>query len=254
MELIKLNLGRSCLKYIIRAYNIKEIHVPYYCCNTVWNAIVQENCRIKFYHIDEIFMPLKEFDKNDYILYINYFGLHEQNCQKLAQKYPNLIVIKSISKSYGIPGVRLGVLASSNTELINKIRNLMSVWNINSYGEYIRPIALHGKSISLFSYPTDYDTEELRSKVLFSNNHLILETEENTSKFQLSLGDNIGSSNTLIHLKGYDDTNIDDNEQQIKGSQINIATDLYTNIGIFNPSNKIIEYMKNDEGKILRPI
>ena len=92
MELIKLNLGRSCLKYIIRAYNIKEIHVPYYCCNTVWNAIVQENCRIKFYHIDEIFMPLKEFDKNDYILYINYFGLHEQNCQKLAQKYPNLIV------------------------------------------------------------------------------------------------------------------------------------------------------------------
>lgn len=124
--------------------------------------------------------------------------------------------------------------------------------DINPYGEYIRPIALHGKSISLFSYPTDYDTEELRSKVLFSNNHLILETDNNTSKFQLSLGDNIGSSNTLIHLKGYDDTNI--NNEEIKGSQINIATDLYTNIGIFNPSNKMIEYIKNDEGNFLRPI
>ncbi len=60
---------------------------------------------------------------------------------EILEKYPNLIVIKSISKSYGIPGVRLGVLASSNTELINKIRNLMSVWNINSYGEYWLQIA-----------------------------------------------------------------------------------------------------------------
>ncbi len=92
MEIIKLNLGRNCLKYIIKAYNIKEIHVPYYCCNTVWKAIVQENCRMKFYHIDDNFMPIKEFRKKDFILYINYFGLNDQNCQKLAYKYPNLII------------------------------------------------------------------------------------------------------------------------------------------------------------------
>ncbi|MCR5483510.1 MAG: aminotransferase class I/II-fold pyridoxal phosphate-dependent enzyme [Bacilli bacterium] len=55
--------------------------------------------------------------------------------------YPNLVVVKSISKSYGIPGVRLGVLASSDMDLIKKIKKYISVWNINSYGEYFLQIA-----------------------------------------------------------------------------------------------------------------
>lgn len=60
---------------------------------------------------------------------------------EILAKYKNLIVVKSISKSYGVPGVRLGVIASSNTELINKVRADISVWNINSYGEYFLQIA-----------------------------------------------------------------------------------------------------------------
>ena len=59
----------------------------------------------------------------------------------ILNKYKNLIVVKSISKSYGVPGVRLGVLASSNVELINKIKSDISIWNINSYGEYFLQIA-----------------------------------------------------------------------------------------------------------------
>ena len=59
----------------------------------------------------------------------------------ILEKYPNLVVIKSISKSYGIPGVRLGVLATSNLELMSKIKKYLSVWNINSYGEYFLQIA-----------------------------------------------------------------------------------------------------------------
>ena len=60
---------------------------------------------------------------------------------KILQKYPNLIIIKSISKSYGVPGLRLGILASSKESLINDIKNLLPVWNINSYGEYFLQIA-----------------------------------------------------------------------------------------------------------------
>lgn len=56
-------------------------------------------------------------------------------------KYKNLIVIKSISKSYGVPGIRLGVLASSDVELVNKIKSDIAIWNINSYGEYFLQIA-----------------------------------------------------------------------------------------------------------------
>ncbi len=60
---------------------------------------------------------------------------------KTLENYPNLIVVKSISKSYGVPGIRLGVLASSNKELIQEMKQKLPVWNINSYGEYFLQIA-----------------------------------------------------------------------------------------------------------------
>ncbi|MDE6351194.1 MAG: aminotransferase class I/II-fold pyridoxal phosphate-dependent enzyme, partial [Treponemataceae bacterium] len=43
-------------------------------------------------------------------------------------------------KSYGVPGFRLGVIASSDGELIHKIKKLNSIWNINSFGEYFLQI------------------------------------------------------------------------------------------------------------------
>ena len=60
----------------------------------------------------------------------------------ILNKYPNLIVIKSISKSYGVPGLRLGVLASGNYEYLDIINRNMPVWNINSFAEYFLQIFL----------------------------------------------------------------------------------------------------------------
>ena len=54
----------------------------------------------------------------------------------ILEKYKNLIVIKSIGKSYGIGGLRLGIVASSNKELILKIKKDLSIWNINSISEF----------------------------------------------------------------------------------------------------------------------
>lgn len=62
--------------------------------------------------------------------------LHDE----ILEAYPNLTVIKSISKSYGVPGLRLGILASSDTEMINHIKKDVSIWNINSFGEYYMQI------------------------------------------------------------------------------------------------------------------
>jgi len=60
--------------------------------------------------------------------------------QDILDKYPNLVIIKSISKSYGIPGARLGVLATSNKEIMSKIEKEVTIWNINSFGEYFLQI------------------------------------------------------------------------------------------------------------------
>jgi len=60
---------------------------------------------------------------------------------EVLEKYSNLIIVKSISKSYGVPGIRLGVLATSDLNLLDKIKKYLPVWNINSYGEYFLQIA-----------------------------------------------------------------------------------------------------------------
>jgi len=60
--------------------------------------------------------------------------------QEIIDKYPNLIILKSISKSYGVPGVRLGVLTTSNQQLLKSINKEISIWNINSYGEFFLQI------------------------------------------------------------------------------------------------------------------
>ncbi|MBQ6454100.1 MAG: aminotransferase class I/II-fold pyridoxal phosphate-dependent enzyme [Coriobacteriales bacterium] len=55
--------------------------------------------------------------------------------------YPNMVVVKSISKSFGVPGVRLGVLASADEALIAHLKKDVAIWNINSFGEFYLQIA-----------------------------------------------------------------------------------------------------------------
>lgn len=55
--------------------------------------------------------------------------------EECLQEFENLIIIKSISKSYGVAGVRLGVLATGNVPLLKVIRQKIPVWNVNSFAE-----------------------------------------------------------------------------------------------------------------------
>jgi histidinol-phosphate/aromatic aminotransferase/cobyric acid decarboxylase-like protein len=56
--------------------------------------------------------------------------------KEVLKNNPNLIVVKSISKSFGVPGLRLGVLASDHLELINYLKKDVAIWNINSFAEF----------------------------------------------------------------------------------------------------------------------
>ena len=55
---------------------------------------------------------------------------------EIINNYKNLFIIKSISKSYGVPGLRLGILVSSNTVILSEIKKEVSIWNINSFAEF----------------------------------------------------------------------------------------------------------------------
>lgn len=58
----------------------------------------------------------------------------------ILEKHPHMAVMKSISKSYGVPGLRLGILCSADKALIVKIKKQVSIWNINSFAEFFMQI------------------------------------------------------------------------------------------------------------------
>lgn len=61
-------------------------------------------------------------------------------CEEILRRHPGLVVVKSISKSYGVPGLRLGVIASADIGLIASVRKNVAIWNINSFAEYYMQI------------------------------------------------------------------------------------------------------------------
>lgn len=74
--------------------------------------------------IDESFVDFAEEEDSTLII------------QEILSSHKNLFVMKSISKSYGVPGLRLGVLASGDVDAIKAIKQGVSIWNINSFAEF----------------------------------------------------------------------------------------------------------------------
>jgi len=97
-----------------------------------------------FIPYNDLLEILKTFKKNNKILILDESfldfaekGFKSSLCSpNILKKFPNLIIVKSIGKSYGIGGLRLGVLISSNIDLIQEIKSELPIWNINSISEF----------------------------------------------------------------------------------------------------------------------
>ena len=77
--------------------------------------------------------------------------------QAILLDNPHLYIIKSISKSYGVPGLRLGILASGDSRTISKMKKDVPIWNINSFGEFYMQISE--------KYKKDYDEALTKIKI-----------------------------------------------------------------------------------------
>jgi histidinol-phosphate/aromatic aminotransferase/cobyric acid decarboxylase-like protein/choline kinase len=142
----------------------------------------QQNKRIVF---DESFIDFAEKD-------IRYTLINDE----ILDRYQNLIVIKSISKSYGVPGLRLGIMACGNKEINNTIRQNMAVWNINSFAEYFLQIITlyqkdYFKACDRIADEREYMSTELRKagyKVYDSQaNFIMVKLSKNSTQTAIEL-------------------------------------------------------------------
>jgi histidinol-phosphate/aromatic aminotransferase/cobyric acid decarboxylase-like protein len=55
----------------------------------------------------------------------------------VRERHSNVIVVKSLSKSLGVPGLRLGYCLSGNEDWISRLNAMIPIWNTNSIAQYM---------------------------------------------------------------------------------------------------------------------
>jgi histidinol-phosphate/aromatic aminotransferase/cobyric acid decarboxylase-like protein len=59
----------------------------------------------------------------------------QESLEPNIDKYPNLVIFKSMSKAYGICGIRIGYMLTANTDFAAQLRQGLHIWNINGFAE-----------------------------------------------------------------------------------------------------------------------
>lgn len=107
--------------------------------------IVNPNNPIGYIGKDKLFKQLDEAKEKNQIIIVDEsfmdFAPIKYNFslldKKILDNYPNLIVLKSLGKSFGLNGLRIGLIATSNINLIYSIKKNIPSWNINAITEEI---------------------------------------------------------------------------------------------------------------------
>ena len=112
---VLVNSGRNALEYILRSLPVvRHIWLPYYTCDVVLEPIEILQISYSFYHIDERLhisetIPL---EKDDYILYTNYFGLMDGYIRSLVKEYGKRLIVDNAQAWFAKPQKDVGSIYS----------------------------------------------------------------------------------------------------------------------------------------------
>jgi histidinol-phosphate/aromatic aminotransferase/cobyric acid decarboxylase-like protein len=68
--------------------------------------------------------------------FIDFAGDPVPSLLPLASRYTNLLIVRSMSKHCGVPGLRLGYCYTGNVYLLNRLRRFIPTWNLNTLAQY----------------------------------------------------------------------------------------------------------------------
>ena len=76
-----------------------------------------------------------------------YYGFCKETSKNLVKKFNNIFIVRSLSKAWGLAGLRLGYIISNkkNIEILNKIRPM---YEINTFGSEFLKLLLDKKYLS----------------------------------------------------------------------------------------------------------
>lgn len=106
---LRLNTGRNCLEYILRAKQYKKVFIPYYTCAVILEPFQKLDIEYEYYHIDFNFEIAQEIILHDgeALLYTNYYGLKQHFVDDLAKQFGSQLIVDNTQAFYAkpIPGI-----------------------------------------------------------------------------------------------------------------------------------------------------
>lgn len=153
--------------------------------NMVPDALLQEllkHCKKKHITVllDQCF--------TDFVTKHPSYAFQLENRKELLTEYPNLLLLHAFTKTYAIPGVRLGYLAGGDTDFLERIARQLPEWNVSAFAQaaglaackeqdYVR------KSAEYVRIERDFLSEKLRQTGILVEdgmaNYMLLRTEMN---------------------------------------------------------------------------
>lgn len=102
---IRLNSGRNCFEYILRARGYKRVYMPFYTCEVLYEPLRRTGVERIDYRINEQLEPiaLPDLKEGEAFLYTNYYGLKQICVEHLAQKYGNRLIVDNAQAFYADP-------------------------------------------------------------------------------------------------------------------------------------------------------
>lgn len=104
-DALRLNTGRNCLEYILRARGYKKVYVPYYTCEAVMEPVIKLGIPYEYYHVD-IHLEIRDrftLKDGEALLYTNYYGLKQRYVEQLAERIGKRLIVDNTQAFYAKP-------------------------------------------------------------------------------------------------------------------------------------------------------
>ncbi len=130
--------------------------------------------------VDESFIPFSEQAENG-------------SLSQVIARFNNLIVLRSATKFFGIPGLRIGYALTANENLLNLLERRLPIWRVNSIAEQVvinalKDVEFHAQSRAYIAEQRRYLTSELKALgfVVYSSaaNYLLIRSHYNLDLYQ----------------------------------------------------------------------
>jgi hypothetical protein len=140
-DAIGLSNGRTCLNIILKHVNAKSVYIPYYCCDSLLEAVYENKLKIIFYSINEKFEPtnLPKLKSDELFIYINYFGLKRSYSKYLIEFFGEQVIIDN-THDYFAKGNSVGSSFNSSRKYFGVPDGAYLYTNVDTSGPLLRNI------------------------------------------------------------------------------------------------------------------